>query len=55
MLFRSPLLVYGPRWYTTGRIDARVEITSIAPTLAQLLGIARPEAAEAAVLPMTEP
>ena len=50
-----PLLVYGPRWYTTGRIDARVEITGIAPTLAQLLGIARPEAAEAAALPMTAP
>ena len=50
-----PLLVYGPQWYTTGRIDARVEITGIAPTLAQLLGIARPEAAEAAALPMTAP
>ena len=50
-----PLLVYGPRWYTTGRIDAREEITGIAPTLAQLLGIARPEAAEAAALPITAP
>ena len=50
-----PLLVYGPKWYAPGKIDTRVEITSIAPTLAQLLGVARPEAAEAAVLPLSAP
>ena len=50
-----PLLVYGPAWYAPGRVDSRVDITSIAPTLAQLLGVARPEAAEAAVLPMAKP
>lgn len=30
----GPLLVYGPKRYAPGSIDARVEITSIAPTLA---------------------
>ena len=50
-----PLLVYGPKWYASGKIDTRVEITSIAPTVAQLLGIARPEAAEAATLPLASP
>ena len=50
-----PLLVYGPAWYAPGRVDSRVDITSIAPTLAQLLGVARPEAAAAAVLPMAKP
>ena len=50
-----PLLVYGPKWYRPGQIDMRVEITSIAPTLAQLLAVARPEAANAAVLPLLAP
>ena len=50
-----PLLVYGPKWYAPGKIDTRVEITSIAPTVAQLLGVARPEAAEAATLPLASP
>ena len=50
-----PLLVYGPGWYKPGRVDAAVDITSIAPTLAQLLGVARPPAAEAKVLPISAP
>ena len=50
-----PLLVYGPKWYRPGKIETRVDITNIAPTLAQLLGLARPEAAEAAVLPLQVP
>ncbi len=50
-----PLLVYGPRWYKTGQVDARVGIGGIAPKLAELLGVARPEAAEAAMLPMAAP
>ena len=50
-----PLLVYGPRWYKTGSVDARVGITSIAPTLAQLLAVTRPEASEGAALPMYAP
>ncbi len=50
-----PLLVYGPGWYKPGRVDTAVEITSIAPTLAQLLGVARPPAAVAPVLPLQAP
>ena len=50
-----PLLVYGPGWYKPSRVDTAVEITSIAPTLAQLLGVARPPAAAAPVLPLQAP
>ena len=50
-----PLLVYGPGWYKPGRVDAQVDMSSIAPTLAQLLGVARPPAAEAVLLPMPKP
>lgn len=50
-----PLLVYGPGWYKPGRVDAPVDITSIAPTLAQLLGAPRPPAAAARVLPLATP
>jgi predicted AlkP superfamily pyrophosphatase or phosphodiesterase len=51
-----PLLIYGPGWTKKpGRLDMPVEITSIAPTLAQLLGVARPPAAEAGVLPLLLP
>jgi len=50
-----PLLVYGPSWYKPGRVDVPVDITSIAPTLAQLLRVARPPAAEGKVLPVPAP
>ena len=50
-----PLLVYGPGWYKPGRVDASVDITSIAPTLAQLLRVARPPAAEGKALPVSAP
>ncbi len=50
-----PLLVYAPGWYKPGRVDAPVDIASIASTLAQLLGVARPPAAEAKVLPVLAP
>ena len=50
-----PLLVYGPSWYKPGRVDASVDISSIAPTLAQLLRMARPPAADGPVLPLSAP
>jgi predicted AlkP superfamily pyrophosphatase or phosphodiesterase len=50
-----PLLVYAPSWYKPGRVDAPVDMASIAPTLAQLLGVARPPAAAAPVLPVQAP
>lgn len=50
-----PVLIYGPGWYKPGRVDVPVDITSIAPTLAQLLGVARPPAAEGKILPISVP
>ena len=50
-----PLLVYAPGWYKPGSVDVPVDIASIAPTLAQLLRVVRPPAAEAKVLPVLLP
>jgi len=50
-----PLLVYGSKWIKPGRVDTPVEIVGLAPTLAQWLGVARPQAAEGKVLPVPKP
>ncbi|MBL0144366.1 MAG: alkaline phosphatase family protein [Betaproteobacteria bacterium] len=47
-----PILLYGPKWVKPGRIDARVEVVDIAPTLAGLLGIAVPSSSEGRPLPL---
>ena len=47
-----PILFYGPKWVQPGRRDARVEVVDIAPTLAGLLGVAAPSAAEGRPLPL---
>lgn len=47
-----PILFWGPRWFGAGRVDARVEVADIAPTLARLLGIAVPAASEGSPLPL---
>lgn len=47
-----PLLFWGPAWVQPGRVDPRVEVTDIAPTLAQLLGVRTPSASEGRVLPL---
>lgn len=47
-----PILVYGPAWVKAARVDRRVETADIAPTLARLLGIAAPSAAEGKPLPL---
>ena len=47
-----PILMYGPRWITPGRIDAPVEVVDIAPTLARILKMAAPAASEGRVLPL---
>ncbi|MFO1285846.1 MAG: alkaline phosphatase family protein [Rubrivivax sp.] len=47
-----PILVYGPPWVKAARVDRRVETADIAPTLARLLGIAAPSAAEGKPLPL---
>ena len=47
-----PILVYGPKWVKAGRVDAPVEVVDIAPTLARLLHVASPAAAEGKPLPL---
>jgi predicted AlkP superfamily pyrophosphatase or phosphodiesterase len=50
-----PILVYGPKWIGTGRIDTRVDVVDIAPTLARLLGVPAPSASEGSILPLRVP
>lgn len=47
-----PLLLYGPRWTRAGRVEGRVEVADIAPTLAAVLGLPRPASAEGRPLPL---
>ncbi len=46
-----PLLAWGPRWVKPGRVEARVEMVDIAPTLAGWLGVAPPASSEGKPLP----
>jgi predicted AlkP superfamily pyrophosphatase or phosphodiesterase len=50
-----PILLYGPKWFKPGRQDARVEVVDIAPTLARVLGVPAPSAAEGRLLPVAAP
>ncbi|MEO5695400.1 MAG: alkaline phosphatase family protein [Usitatibacter sp.] len=47
-----PILFYGPNWVRPGRRDGRVEEVDVAPTLARILGISAPPAAEGKPLPI---
>ena len=47
-----PLLAWGPAWVQPGRIDTRVEVVDIAPTLARMLHVPAPAAAEGKPLPL---
>jgi predicted AlkP superfamily pyrophosphatase or phosphodiesterase len=47
-----PLLFYGPPWIVPGRIDTRVEVADIAPTLARILRVPAPAASEGKLLPL---
>ena len=47
-----PILAWGPRWVKAGRVDERVEVVDIAPTVADWLGVAPPPAAEGRPLPL---
>jgi predicted AlkP superfamily pyrophosphatase or phosphodiesterase len=47
-----PILLYGPQWVRPGRVDARVEVVDIAPTLARLLRVPAPGASEGRPLPL---
>jgi predicted AlkP superfamily pyrophosphatase or phosphodiesterase len=50
-----PIVFYGPAWVGAGRVDTRVEEADVAPTIARLLGIPPPAAAEGKPLPLTPP
>ena len=47
-----PILIYGPSWVAPGRVDKRVEVADIAPTLARILGVPVPAACEGKLLPL---
>ncbi len=47
-----PILVYGPSWVLPGRIDKRVEVADLAPTLAKILGVPAPSSCEGKPLPL---
>lgn len=47
-----PILLYGPSWVTLGRVDTRVEVSGIAPTLAAILGVRAPAQSEGKRLPL---
>ena len=44
--------MYGPRWIKAAKVDQRVEVADIAPTLAALLGVAAPSSSEGKPLPL---
>ena len=50
-----PILAYGPAWIRPGRIDTPVQAIDVAPTMARLLGVAAPEAAQGKLLPLAAP
>lgn len=50
-----PIVFYGPKWVGAGRVDTRVEVVDIAPTLARMLGVATPSASEGKLLPLPAP
>lgn len=47
-----PLLLYGPRWVRPGRVDVRVDMVDLAPTLARFLKLAPPPGFEGKPLPL---
>ena len=50
-----PIMLYGPSWILPARVDKRVDVTDIAPTLARLLGVAAPATVEGKPLPLDTP
>jgi hypothetical protein len=47
-----PILLYGPAWIGAGKVDLRLGVVDIAPTLATLLQVPAPSASEGVVLPL---
>ncbi len=50
-----PILLYGPKWFKPGRVDTRVAVVDIAPSLSRLLGVAAPDGSQGTPLPMVAP
>lgn len=50
-----PILFYGPAWLGAGKVDQRVGVVDIAPTLAALLKVPTPAASEGLALPLPKP
>lgn len=50
-----PMLFYGPTWIKPGKLDQRVQVVDIAPTLARWLQVAPPAASEGKSLPLSAP
>ena len=50
-----PIAVYGPRWARPARVDERVAVVDIAPTLARWLQVAAPANAVGKLLPVQAP
>ncbi len=50
-----PILLYGPKWFKPGRVDTRVAVVDIAPSLSRLLGVAVPEGSQGKPLPVVAP
>ena len=50
-----PIMFYGPRWVRPARVDTRVEVVDIAPTLARWLAVPAPSASEGHLLPLAPP
>jgi hypothetical protein len=50
-----PLLFWGPQWLGQGRIEGRVEIADIAPTLAAILKLRAPAQSQGKPLPLPAP
>jgi predicted AlkP superfamily pyrophosphatase or phosphodiesterase len=46
-----PIMAWGPRWVKPGKVEDRVEVVDIAPTVSQWLGVAAPSASEGRLLP----
>jgi predicted AlkP superfamily pyrophosphatase or phosphodiesterase len=50
-----PILLYGPRWAKPARVQTRVEVADIAPTLSKILGLPAPAQSEGSILPLDMP
>lgn len=46
-----PILSWGPRWFRAGRVDERVSVYDIAPTVAELLALPPPPQSQGRPLP----